>query len=270
MILGSNSGGLEWGWRSIGTPFSSPSWLKTQESTCLLRRMPTVSNTEWFCYSFMLRFYWAHGLEHGPVQWAQERKEEKNMWTDTNMHQNVNVRMFTSTYAYTHQDTLSLYSGKINQHTHTCNRGYIHQQTSTYTVLYTYCISGFFHSKTSPTGPTEQTPKKTWVSNNSSNFGVLQDSVPFNFWWSHTYRASQVTGNPAPASPRATSGSQVHFLMLIHHWFVVDIVDGSEIRRSLVDMVNWNIPLYTDYICGFYIYPRWCRISSINSMSVIF
>ena len=151
--------------------------------------------------------------------------------------------------------------GKINQHTHTCNNiVYTYTSRHQHTVLYTYCISGFFHSKTSPTGPTEQTPKKTWVSNNSSNFGVLQDSVPFNFWWSHTYRASQVTGNPAPASPRATSGSQVHFLMLIHHWFVVDIVDGSEIRRSLVDMVNWNIPLYTDYICGFYIYPRWCRI----------
>ena len=40
-------------------------------------------------------------------------------------------------------------------------------------------------------------------------------------------------------------------------------VDGSEIRRSPVDMVN--IPL--QYLQGL-IHPRWCRISSINSKAV--
>ena len=40
--------------------------------------------------------------------------------------------------------------------------------------------------KKSPTGPTERTPKKTWVSNSSiaTYLGVRWDSVPFNFWWS--------------------------------------------------------------------------------------
>ena len=184
-------------WRSIDTALSSPSWQKTQESTCLLRPMPIVSNS-----MILLLVPASVGRLLGTWTWT--------------------IMQWYSIYTYT------------SRHQHT--------------ALYTCCISDFFHSKTSPTGPTEQTPKKTWVSNNSSNFGVRQDSVPFNFWWSHTYRASQVSGNPAPASPRATSGSQVHFLMLIHHWFVVDIVDGSEIRRSLVDMVNVALYMWVLYI----------------------
>ena len=52
------------------------------------------------------------------------------------------------------------------------------------------------HSKKSPTGPTERTPKPEYLIVLVTFLGVRWDSVPFNFWWKH--------GNPKPRIPSVT------------------------------------------------------------------
>lgn len=97
------------------------------------------------------------------------------------MHQNISKCICKDVYINIYSPRYIIIMLNINQHTHTCNSIYTYTSRHQHTAQYTYCISDFFHSKTSPTGPTEQTPKKSRVSNNSRNFGGPSGFGPIQF-----------------------------------------------------------------------------------------